>query len=48
MKKVSLLAASVAFALTGCGGSDVIFGFTNDQGQIEISGDVSGALALQT
>ncbi|MEZ9452368.1 hypothetical protein AB4258_07630 [Vibrio splendidus] len=88
MKKVSLLAASVAFALTGCGGSDgdstspspsgvtitgfdgyfnqavvfddknnngvldigsdVIFGLTNDQGQIEISGDVSGALALQT
>ncbi|CDT61852.1 hypothetical protein [Vibrio coralliirubri] len=88
MKKVSLLAASVAFALTGCGGSDgdsastspsgvtitgfdgyfnqavvfddkdnngvldigsdVIFGLTNDQGQIEISGDISGALALQT
>ena len=89
MKKVSLLTASVALALTGCGGgsdggsgtptpggviitgfdgyfnqavvfddkdnngvldigSDVIFGLTNDQGQIEISGDVSGALALQT
>ena len=90
MKKVSLLAASVAFALTGCGGSDgdsastspspsgvtitgfdgyfnqavvfddknnngvldigsdVIFGLTNDQGQIKISDDVSGALALQT
>ncbi|PMH10290.1 hypothetical protein [Vibrio splendidus] len=88
MKKVSLLAASVAFALTGCGGSDgdsaspspsgvtitgfdgyfnqavvfddknnngvldigsdVIFGLTNDQGQIEISGGVTGSLALQT
>ncbi|MEZ8859546.1 hypothetical protein [Vibrio sp. 10N.247.311.51] len=87
MKKVSLLAASVAFALTGCGGSDSdngsspttqtitgfdgyfnqavvfedtnnngvldidtdkIFGLTNEVGQIEISGTVTGALALQT
>jgi hypothetical protein len=88
MKKVSLLAASVAFALTGCGGSDggsngatpttqtitgfdgyfnqavvfddvdnngvldiesdKIFGLTDKNGQIEITGDITGALALQT
>jgi hypothetical protein len=88
MKKVSLLAASVAFALTGCGGSDggsdgaaptaqtitgfdgyfnqavvfddidnngvldidsdKIFGLTDENGQVEITGDITGALALQT
>ena len=94
MKKVSLLAASVAFALTGCGGSDgdssgaapggvvitgfdgyfnqaiafqdtnnngqldidalgtegadLVFGLTDNNGQITVPNSIEGALALQT